>query len=130
MGALGVRERVRENSKPTPTRYVSTKQEKNVAQAVGGKRTSNSGATLFGGKGDILVGGSYESSWLIECKTKMKSSDSISIKKEWIEKNKYEASEMGKANTAIAFSFGPDEENYYIIDEFLFKTLLENMKNE
>jgi len=32
---------------------------------------------------------------------------------------------MGKPYTAIAFNFGPDEDNYYIIDKFLFQELIE-----
>ena len=117
---LGIRERHKENEK-IPTRVRSSIQEKAVAKAIGGIQTPNSGAASL--KGDVLTNGSYESSWLIECKTKMTSSDSISIKKEWFIKNQYEASEMGKANTAIVFNFGPGEENHYIINEFLFKEL-------
>ena len=30
---------------------------------------------------------------------------------------------MGKKYSALAFNFGPDEKNYYIIDEFLFQSL-------
>lgn len=45
----------------------------------------------------------------------MTSSKSITIQKEWFEKNRYEASEMGKANTAIVFNFGPNEENLSLI---------------
>lgn len=52
-------------------------------------------------------------------------SDSISIKKEWLEKNVQEAMFMGKKYNALAFNFGPDEENHYIIDEYLFKELME-----
>ena len=126
--ALGVRERHREGEK-IPTRARSSIQEKQVAKTVGGKQTANSGATPWQ-KGDILTDGSYESSWLIECKTKMTSSKSITIQKEWFEKNKYEASEMGKANTAIVFNFGPNEENHYIIDEYLFKSLQEYLKQK
>lgn len=123
---LGIRERVREGEK-IPTRVRSSAQEKAVAKAIGGRQTPNSGAASI--KGDVLTDGSYESSWLIECKTKMSHSNSISIKKDWFEKNKYEASEMGKANTAIVFNFGPGEENHYIIDEYLFKELQEYLKN-
>ncbi len=43
--AFGVKERVKEGSKPKPTRYFSSKQEKTVAKAIGGKTTPNSGAT-------------------------------------------------------------------------------------
>ena len=123
---LGVRERIRDGEK-IPTRVRSSAQEKSVAKAIGGRQTPNSGAASI--KGDVLTDGSYESSWLIECKTKMTSSNSISIKKEWFVKNKYEASEMGKANTALVFNFGPGEENYYIIDETLFKILRECLNN-
>ena len=124
---LGIRERIKEDQK-IPTRVRSSAQEKSVAKAIGGRQTPNSGAASI--KGDVLTDGLYESSWLIECKTKMTSSNSISIKKEWFVKNKYEASEMGKANTAVAFSFGPNEPNYYIIDEYLMQYLVEKLKNE
>lgn len=125
--AFGVKERIKEETK-VPTRTRSSAQEKAVAKAVGGVQTPNSGAASI--KGDVLTSGNYESSWLLECKTKMKASDSISIKKEWFTKNKYEASEMGKANTALVFNFGPGQENYYIIDETLFKCLMEALNNK
>ena len=31
---------------------------------------------------------------------------------------------MGKPFSALAFNFGPGEDNYYIIDESLFETLV------
>lgn len=108
-----------------PTRFYSTKQEKAVAKAINGKRTPNSGATAFS-KGDT-----YNDRFLIECKTKTTDSKSISIKKEWIEKNKEEAFAMRKDYAALAFSFG-DNVNYYIIDEKTFKLfnkLLEDLEN-
>lgn len=107
-----------------PTRHFSSKQEKDVAKALNGKTTSNSGATMFS-KGDLLT-----EQFLLECKTKMTSSESISIKKEWITKNKQEAAFMGKNHQAVVFNFGPDEENYYIIEEYLFQELLEYLKNK
>lgn len=125
--AVGTRERHKEGQK-IPTRTRSSVQEKQVAKAIGGRQTPNSGAASI--KGDVLTSGNYSSSWLIECKTKMTDSNSISIKKEWFTKNKYEASEMGKANTAIAFNFGPNQENYYIISEDLFRILQEALKIE
>lgn len=100
------------------TRYFSTKQEKQVAKAIGGKRTANSGATAFS-KGDVK-----NSEWLVECKTKMSDCDSMSVKREWIEKNEEEAFAMGKEHSAVAISFG-DNKNYYIINEREFKRLLE-----
>lgn len=130
--AFGVKQRVKEGDKPLPTRHFSDKQEKAVAKAIGGRQTPNSGAASV--KGDVLTNeGSYESSWLVECKTKTSNSESISIKREWFEKNRYEASEMGKANTVLVFNFGPDapyNENHYIIDEYLFKELQEYLRQK
>lgn len=106
-----------------PTRFYSNKQEKAVAKAVNGKQTSNSGATAFS-KGDVRT-----DLFLIECKTSTTQKKSVSIQKEWIDKNKEEAFAMGKLYQAIAFDFG-DNKNYYIIDESLFKRLIEFMENE
>lgn len=117
--------RIREkNGKKPPTRYFSDKQEKAVAKSTGSTQTPNSGATAWV-KGDCL-----SEEWLIECKTKTQASESISIKKEWIAKNAAEAVQMGKKYTTIAFSFGPDQDNYYIIDEFLFQDLMEYLKSK
>ena len=104
------------------TRYYSKKQENGVAKRFDGNRIKNSGATMFQ-KGDVLL-----DDFLIEAKTKTTHSQSISIKREWIEKNKNEALFMGKPHSAIAFNFGPDEPNYYIIDEELFEILLNAIK--
>ena len=65
-----------------PTRFYSKEQEKRVAKAVGGKRTANSGATAFS-KGDVRT-----DLFLLECKTCTEPRKSISIKKEWFDKNK------------------------------------------
>lgn len=119
---IGTAKREKEGSKPLPTRYYSKKQETAVAKAVGGKRTPNSGATDFGGKGDVT-----SDKFLLECKTKTAASESISIKKEWFEKNKEEAIFMGKPYSAVVFNFGPGEENHYIIDEYLFLELLDHL---
>lgn len=107
-----------------PTRFYSNKQEKAVAKAVGGKKVANSGATAFN-KGDVTT-----DNILIECKTCVENKKSFSIKKEWLEKNKEEAFEMGKSYSALAFNFGPDTDNYYVIDEKLFKILKEVIDNE
>jgi len=101
-----------------PTRYFSKKQEDQVAETLGGSRQKNSGATMFA-KGDVLT-----EKFLLEAKTKTKPSDSISIKKEWFEKNLKETLLVGKPYSAIVFNFGPGEENHYIISEELFEELL------
>lgn len=107
-----------------PTRYFSNKQEKTVAKDFNGKKQANSGATAFA-KGDVII-----DNFLLECKTKTASSDSISIKKSWIEKNRAEALFMGKPYSAICFNFGPDEENFYIIDRELMEILIEKVKEK
>lgn len=113
---IGLIERNKENKKPT--RYYSKKQETNISKKFNGKRQPNSGATKFK-KGDVAL-----DNVLIECKTKTSKSDSIKINKEWIIKNKSEALFMGKDYSVIAFNFGPNEENYYIINEDLMEILL------
>lgn len=102
-----------------PTRFYSNKQEKQVAKAIGGKQTSNSGATAFQ-KGDV-----FTDDWLIECKTSTSEKKSFSIQKEWLEKNKEEAFSMNRQYSALVFNYGPDEKNYYILDEHTFKIFLE-----
>jgi hypothetical protein len=107
-----------------PTRYYSKKQEDAIAKKLGGQRVKNSGATAWQ-KGDVHL-----DKWLLEAKTKTASSKSMSIQKEWLEKNVKEALFQGKPYTALAFNFGPNEKNYYIIDEELFETLVEILDEE
>ena len=108
-----------------PPKYYSNRQEKAVAKEIGGKQTKNSGATLFQ-KSDV-----YTDLFNLECKTKTTNSDSISIKREWFEKQIRENIQMGKKYSAIVFNFGPDapyNENHYIINEQLFLALQEYLK--
>lgn len=109
-----------------PTRYYSKKQENKVAKSLGGRRQSNSGATPFY-KGDVVT-----KSFLIECKTSTSPKKSVSIKKEWLEKNHMERFAMNKQHSAIAFDFGEGdgEMTYYVIDERLFKQLVEVLDSE
>lgn len=102
-----------------PTRFYSNRQEKQVAKAVGGKQTANSGATTFV-KGDVIA-----EDFLIECKTVTEPRQSISVKKEWIYKNREEAFQMGKHHSVVVIQFEPDGENHYIISERDFKRLME-----
>ena len=118
-----LRERHREGEKK-PTRFYSKQQETQVAKNLGGKTTKNSGATMFQ-KGDLTL-----DNWLIEAKTKTSHSDSMSIKKAWLEKNLSESLFMGKKYNALVFNFGPNEDNYYIIDENLFKELVFYLDNK
>lgn len=122
---IGVRERIKEDgSGKKPTRYYSKKQETAIANKTGGSRTPNSGATAWS-KGDVLT-----EQFLLEAKTKTTHSDTITIRKDWFQKNREEAAFMGKRHSALVFNFGPGEENHYIIDEDLFQVLLEYLENK
>lgn len=106
-----------------PTRFYSNRQEKQVAKAVGGKQTPNSGSTPFV-KGDVLT-----DQFLIECKTVTKQQKQFTLYKEWITKNREEAFAMRKDYNALAFDFG-DSERFYVIDEKLFQRLVEYLKED
>lgn len=106
------------------TRYFSNKQEQKVAKTLKGRTQSNSGATRFK-KGDLVT-----SQFLIECKTCTTEKESMSIKKEWITKNKREAFAMNKPYSAVAIDFGNVKEQYYIIDEHLFNILKDYLEEE
>lgn len=108
------------------TRYYSDKQEKSVCKLLDAKQTPNSGAGKFR-KGDVIQN---EASLLIECKTQMADKSSFTIKQEWIDKNKEEAFSQRLSNQAIAFSFGPSSNNYFIINEKLMKYLVSKLKEE
>ena len=107
-----------------PTRYYSNKQEKAVAKVIGGKQVANSGATKFS-KGDAV-----SEHILVECKTCTKPKQSFAIKKEWLEKNAEEAFAMNKQYSVLAFNYGEDEDNYYVLDERTFKKFLEFINSE
>lgn len=123
MSLLNITQREKDGKKE-PTRYYSKKQEDAIAKKLGGSRVKNSGATAWE-KGDIHL-----KKWLIEAKTKMTPSASISIQREWLEKLAHESLFMGKPYSALAFNFGPDEKNYYIVDEYLFETLVNALNEE
>lgn len=111
------------NKNADSTRFYSDKHEKSICKALGAQQQPNSGAGHFR-KGDVLHN---EASMLIEAKTTMSSKNSFSIKKDWFAKNKEEAFSLRKSNSCICFNFGPDENNYYIIDEKLMKYLIDKL---
>lgn len=114
--------RIIREDKKKPTRSYSKAQETDVAKKLNGKCTPNSGATPFQ-PGDVAL-----DQVLLECKTKVTDSDSITIKKEWLQKIDKEALFSGKPYFALAFNFGPNQSNYYVIDEFLFQTLINSLE--
>lgn len=112
------------NNNKESTRYYSDMHEKSVCKALGGNQTANSGANKFT-KGDVII----PDVMLIECKTSMTEKNSVSIKKEWIEKNKEEAFSNRLNNSCVCINFGPETENYYVISEKLMKVLVETLSN-
>lgn len=106
------------------TRFFSKQQENSVARITKGSTIANSGARPYQ-KGDACTSGHGENSWLFECKTCTTSKQSFAIKKQWLETIKEEAFQAGKMNYALVFSFGPKQENYYILSEDKFKQLFE-----
>ena len=105
------------------TRKYSKIQERRVAKKNGGNVQPNSGATMFA-KGDVIT-----KDFLIECKTKIGKQESVTIKKEWLIKNREESFAMNKNYSAIAFDFG-DGKDYYIIDNYLFDILRKHLEQE
>lgn len=101
------------------TRKFSSKQEKSIAKKFGGKQVSNSGATSFD-KGDVIL-----KDFLVEAKTRVNEKDSFAIKKEWLEKINKERFSKRKRFCALAFQFGPKQENYFILDERTFKMFID-----
>lgn len=108
------------------TREFSSKQEHYIAKLLGGDRTPNSGAGRFS-PGDVQV---PSADMLVECKTSMSEKSSFSIKADWITKNKEEAHSNRFSNSCIAFNFGPDKPNYFVIDEKLMRFLVEKLSEE
>ena len=108
------------------TRDYSDAHEKSVCKALGAYQEINSGATKFK-KGDVVK---KSASLLCECKCCMSPKSSVSIKKEWIDKNKDEAFAMRLSNTCIAFNFEPTGDNYYVINERLMKFLVSCLEKE
>lgn len=105
------------------TRYFSDKQELSICKSLGASKQPNSGAGKFR-KGDCFH---QEASLLIEAKCNMTEKESFSVKKDWIIKNKQECLAQRLSNSCIAFNFGPDQENYFVINERLMKFLVEKL---
>lgn len=82
------------------TRDVSDKQEKGISKKFGTKEQIASGATPF------YKGDGVDTYLFIEAKSKMKPSESHSLKKEWFEKAKKQAAQMRKGNYILVFNFG------------------------
>ena len=111
------------DKKDRPTRFFSKKQEDSVAKALGGARQLNSGSTKFN-KGDVMV-----DDWVIECKTKVVPSETMTMHKEWFTELESDRAAESASYSALCFSFG-DGVNYYAMDEKTFKFLLSIARGE
>ena len=107
------------------TRFYSNMQEKQVCMELNAYNQSNSGAGHFR-KGDCI---NKKASLLIECKTTMKSKESVAIKQEWVKKLKEEAFTQRMSYTCIAFNYEPGGSNYYVIDSKLMQFLVDKLEN-
>lgn len=114
------------NNNVNSTRYYSDAHEKSICKALGARQQPNSGASKFS-KGDIVHDGA---SMLIEAKCAMSEKQSVSVKKEWFEKNKSESFAIRKSNQAVCINFGPDTDNLYIINERLMQYLIKCLSND
>lgn len=114
------------NKNTSSTRYYSDAHEKSVCKALGAKQQSNSGAGLFK-KGDVVQ---EDAKLLIECKTTMTEKGSVSIKREWIDKNREEAFAVRLSNSCVCVNFGPGTPNYYVIDEDIMRFLVDKLAEE
>lgn len=114
------------NKNQNSTRYFSDQHEKSICRALGAKQQSNSGAGAFL-KGDVVHEGA---SMLIEAKCSMSPKQSVSIKKEWVQKNREEGFSIRKENQAVCINFEPEGSNYYLINEKLMKFLVEKLQDE
>lgn len=111
------------NKNTTATRFFSNAHEQSICKALGAQQTSNSGAGHFK-KGDVVHEGA---NMLIEAKCSMSEKKSVSIKKEWIEKNKAEGFATRKLNSAVCINFEPGGDNYYVINEKLMRYLIDKL---
>jgi len=68
--------------------------------------------------------------FLLECKTCTDIRKSFTIQSNWIKKNQEEAFAMGKPYSALVFNFEPNGENHYVINEKLFKKLVNYLREE
>ena len=83
-----------------------------VATLLGAKKTTRSGATLIGGKGDVA-----DDISLFECKTSMVEKDSFTVKREWLDKIQKERFEDRKRFAFLVQNFGGrgDIDNYVVM---------------
>ena len=114
-----------DKNKKISTRVASNMQEKRVAQKLNGKIQCNSGATKFS-KGDVIL---PDIRMHVECKTSISPRLSVTIKKEWLEKQSQESFSMRCPYHALAFNFCFDDtKDYFVIDDRLMQILVDTLR--
>ena len=96
---------------------------------MGAFQQANSGAGTFA-KGDVC---NRSASMLFECKTTTSNKESVSIKRDWLEKVEEERKSKRLDNSCVVINFGPDapyNKNYYIINERLMKFLIDKLEED
>ena len=96
---------------------------------MGAFQQANSGAGAFA-KGDVC---NRSASMLFECKTTTSNKESVSIKRDWLEKIEEERKSKRLDNSCVVINFGPDapyNKNYYIINERLMKFLIDKLEED
>ena len=106
------------------TRKLSNAQEKEVAKIIGGRVQPNSGA------GDFKKGDVKHKYAMVECKTSATTKKSYSVKWDDLMKLKKTRIEMGLPYAALAFNFGPNTENFYVVSEREFNAFLDMIERE
>lgn len=106
------------------SKQASLQQEKEIAKLLGGRVQAGSGGTKFGG-GDV-----HTDNFLIEAKTSTTTKNSFSVKRSVLGKMRLQAHEQRKPFSALAFRFGPNEPDFYIIDQNLMKRVVEQLDKE
>lgn len=101
------------------TKRYSNAQERYVAKTCGGRKQPNSGATPFY-KGDVST-----KFFLIECKTSVTEKKSYSVQQHDLRKINEEKLAQGKDFGILAFNFGPNTKNYYVITESTMREFIE-----
>lgn len=89
------------------TKYWSSRQEAYIAKILNGYTQPGSGAGKFK-KSDVNA-----NSFLVECKTATSAKNQFTIKKEWLDKLKFESLMNHKENFALAFNFGAESQNNF-----------------
>ncbi len=98
------------------TRAVSAEQEKRVKKLLKGRLTFNSGAGAFD-KGDV-----YTEQLMVECKTKLKESDKVTVYKVWLD-DLIRASVLSCRTPLLWLDNGKANFSYIVIPYSLFTRL-------